>query len=212
MIDGLNVVFATRTPAQNSGQNTHEGGIAVMMTGVPVLGGSASRTTRRGARRSISCCSTTRRCWAGPTQMDKTPFGSLQLAADVRSDRDEVAPRTLSYRPPLSGSERHLARRGSPWHPTRSRSTSTSASSAAPIMTGIDPATDPGPEEVGARLHARRSRADADADSRRARRIGWRRTPPRSRSSRRASGRRTARRAGNGRLHEAGDAAQLRRE
>ncbi len=35
--------------------------------------------------------------------MDKTLFGSLQLAADVRSDRDEVAPRTLSYRPPLVG-------------------------------------------------------------------------------------------------------------
>ena len=36
----------------------------------------------------------------GPTQTSKTTFGSLQLAADVRSDRDEVAPRVLSYRPP----------------------------------------------------------------------------------------------------------------
>ena len=39
---------------------------------------------------------------------DTTPFGSLRLAADVRSDRDEVAPRTLSYRPTLSESDRHL--------------------------------------------------------------------------------------------------------
>ncbi len=38
MVDGLNLVFATRDGAQNSGQNTHEGGLAVMMTGVPVLG------------------------------------------------------------------------------------------------------------------------------------------------------------------------------
>ena len=34
----------------------------------------------------------------GPTQTNKTMFGSLQLAADVRSDRDEVAPRVLSYK------------------------------------------------------------------------------------------------------------------
>jgi hypothetical protein len=38
MVDGLNMVFATKDSNANSGQNTHEGGMAVMMTGVPVLG------------------------------------------------------------------------------------------------------------------------------------------------------------------------------
>src|SRR5262249_11197294 len=38
----------------------------------------------------------------GPGKANATSFGSLQLAADVRSDRDEKAPRVLSYLPPLA--------------------------------------------------------------------------------------------------------------
>jgi len=39
----------------------------------------------------------------GPSFPSPTPFGSLQLGADDRSDRDEVAPRVLSYLAPKSG-------------------------------------------------------------------------------------------------------------
>jgi len=39
MVDGLNLITATKsTTTSNSGQNTHEGGIVAMMTGVPTLG------------------------------------------------------------------------------------------------------------------------------------------------------------------------------
>jgi hypothetical protein len=37
-------------------------------------------------------------------------FGSLQLAADIRSDRDEIAPRVLSYLPPTANPDVNLAR------------------------------------------------------------------------------------------------------
>lgn len=103
MIDGLNVVFATRDANANSGQNTHEGGIAVMMTGVPVLGRIGQQDHAAGGASIDQLLLDHSPVLGGPAQKDKTPFGSLQLAADVRSDRDEVAPRTLSYRPPLTG-------------------------------------------------------------------------------------------------------------
>ncbi|HET6149631.1 MAG TPA: DUF1552 domain-containing protein [Polyangia bacterium] len=103
MIDGLNVVFATRNPNMNSGQNTHEGGIAVMMTGVPVLGRIGQQDHAAGGASIDQLLLDNSPGLGGPAQMNKTSFGSLQLAADVRSDRDEVAPRTLSYRPPLVG-------------------------------------------------------------------------------------------------------------
>ena len=46
----------------------------------------------------------------GPTQTNKTMFGSLQLAADIRSDRDEVAPRVMSYKAPIAGNGHHARR------------------------------------------------------------------------------------------------------
>jgi hypothetical protein len=103
MIDGLNLVFATRSSTGNSGQNTHEGGMAVMMTGVPVLGRIGQQDHAAGGASIDQLLLDNSPVLGGPAVMDKTPFGSLQLAADVRSDRDEVAPRTLSYRPPLAG-------------------------------------------------------------------------------------------------------------
>ena len=103
MIDGLNVVFATRSSTGNSGQNTHEGGIAVMMTGVPVLGRIGQQDHAAGGASIDQLLLDNSPVLGGPALMDKTLFGSLQLAADVRSDRDEVSPRTLSYRPPLAG-------------------------------------------------------------------------------------------------------------
>jgi len=51
----------------------------------------------------------------------KTPFGHLALAADIRSDRDEVAPRVLSYNAPVTASDISLARQ--PIYPEPNRST-----------------------------------------------------------------------------------------
>jgi len=103
MIDGLNVVFGTRDSSANSGQNTHEGGMAVIMTGVPVLGRIGQQDHAAGGASIDQLLLDNSPLLGGPTQKDATPFGSLRLAADVRSDRDEVAPRTLSYRPVLAG-------------------------------------------------------------------------------------------------------------
>ena len=103
MIDGLNVVFATRDANANSGQNTHEGGMAVIMTGVPVLGRIGTQDHAAGGASIDQLLLDNSPALGGTGRTDATPFGSLQLAADVRSDRDEVAPRTLSYRPVLAG-------------------------------------------------------------------------------------------------------------
>jgi Protein of unknown function (DUF1552) len=102
MVDGVNIVAATNHPSgtdadnNSGGQNTHEGGMVAMMTGVPTIGMVGQQD----------------HCAGGPS-IDQillqqspglgTSFGSLQLAADVRSDRDEKAPRVLSYLAPQSG-------------------------------------------------------------------------------------------------------------
>lgn len=103
MVDGLNVVFATRDANANSGQNTHEGGIATIMTGVPVLGRVGQQDHVAGGASIDQLLLNSSPLLGGPGQKDATPFGSLRLAADVRSDRDEVSPRTLSYGPTMAG-------------------------------------------------------------------------------------------------------------
>jgi hypothetical protein len=107
MIDGLNLV----TP---SGQDTHEGGFVAMMTGCNALG-KVANTQQDWAAGAPSIDqllldkSPVLGGMGSPMAM-RTPFGSLQLAADVRSDRDEVAPRVLSYRPPIAGTDIGLRR------------------------------------------------------------------------------------------------------
>jgi hypothetical protein len=103
MIDGLNLVFATRDASANTGQNTHEGGLAMGMTGVPVLGRIGQQDHVAGGASIDQLLLDNSPVLGGPAQTDRTRFGSLQLAADVRSDRDEVAPRTLAYRPVVAG-------------------------------------------------------------------------------------------------------------
>jgi hypothetical protein len=99
MVDGLNLV----TP---SGQNTHEGGMVAMMTGVNALGKASTQQDWAAGGASIDqLLLNNSPMLGGPTQTNKTMFGSLQLAADVRSDRDEVAPRVLSYKAPIAGSD-----------------------------------------------------------------------------------------------------------
>jgi len=105
MIDGLNIVT-------NSGQNTHEGGVVAMMTGVNALGKIGQQDWSAGGASIDQLLLAQSPTLGGPTQTNKTMFGSLQLAADVRSDRDEVAPRVLSYKAPIAGSD--IAQRRQP--------------------------------------------------------------------------------------------------
>jgi hypothetical protein len=108
MIDGLNLVTS-------SGQNTHEGGMVAMMTGVNALGkGSTQQDWAAGGPSIDQLLLAQSPMLGGPTQTNKTMFGSLQLAADVRSDRDEIAPRVMSYKPPIAGSD--VLQRRQPLH------------------------------------------------------------------------------------------------
>jgi hypothetical protein len=139
MVDGLNMVFATRNASQNSGQNTHEGGIAVMMTGVPVLGRIGQQDHAAGGASIDQILLDNSPVLGGPKQTTKTPFGSLQLAADVRSDRDEVAPRVLSYRPPLSG-QSDISKARQPMYPETQPLNIYKSIFGGAVMTGINPA------------------------------------------------------------------------
>ena len=141
MIDGLNVVFATRDPNGNSGQNTHEGGMAVIMTGVPVLGKIGREDHAAGGASIDQLLLNNSPLLGGPTRSDATPFQSLQLAADVRSDRDEVAPRTLSYRAPLTN-QSDIGKARQPMAPdTQALNVYKRVFGGTVIPTGTDPAT-----------------------------------------------------------------------
>ena len=108
MVDGLNLVTS-------SGQNTHEGGMVAMMTGVNALGkGSTQQDWAAGGASIDQLLLANSPMLGGPTQANKTMFGSLQLAADVRSDRDEIAPRVMSYKAPIAGSD--VLQRRQPLH------------------------------------------------------------------------------------------------
>jgi hypothetical protein len=102
MVDGVNIITASSQAGSDGGQNTHEGGIVAMMTGVPTLGKIGQQDHSAGGPSIDQILLGQSPMLGGPTQAKPTTFGSLQLAADVRSDRDEVAPRVLSYLPPLA--------------------------------------------------------------------------------------------------------------
>jgi hypothetical protein len=103
MVDGLNLVAVAGGTATNSGQNTPEGGMVALMTGVPTLGYVGQQDHCAGGP-SIDQLLLQRSPVLGGLNFSKpTLFGSLQMAADVRSDRDEIAPRVLSYLPPAIG-------------------------------------------------------------------------------------------------------------
>ena len=139
MIDGLNMVFATKNSSQNSGQNTHEGGMVVMMTGVPALGRIGQQDHAAGGASIDQLLLDNSPVLGGPTQTTKTPFGSLQLAADVRSDRDEVAPRVLSYRPPLAG-QSDISKARQPLYPETQPLNVYKRIFGGALPTGTDPA------------------------------------------------------------------------
>ena len=95
--------------------------MVALMTGVNALGkGSTQQDWAAGGPSIDQLLLANSPMLGGPTQTNKTMFGSLQLAADTRSDRDEVSPRVMSYRPPIAGSD-VAAARGSRFTPRRSR-------------------------------------------------------------------------------------------
>ncbi len=101
MIDGLNIVAATRVAGGPTGDKSHEGGMVALMTGQPTLGQIGQQDHAAGGRSIDQLFLDESPVLGGRGSQGKTPFGSLQLAADVRSDRDEVASRVMSYRDPL---------------------------------------------------------------------------------------------------------------
>jgi Protein of unknown function (DUF1552) len=102
MIDGINLVFASRTGGY-AGLNTSEGGMVALMTGQPTLGQYQVQDHCAGGRSIDQIFLDASPMLGGPGSAIRTRVASLQLAADIRSDRDEIAPRVLSYRDPLPG-------------------------------------------------------------------------------------------------------------
>ena len=100
MIDGLNLVTASKQAGNSGGSNTHEGGMVGLMTGQPTLGQVGQQDHCAGGPSIDQIFLAQSPVLGGAASATKTPFGSLQLAADVRSDRDEIAPRVMSYLAP----------------------------------------------------------------------------------------------------------------
>lgn len=112
MIDGLNLVTASKMTGNSGGQDTHEGGMVAMMTGVPTLGvhGQQDHCAGGPSIDQLLLAQSAVLGGAGAPMDQRTPFAHLALAADIRSDRDEVAPRVLSYKAPVTASDIALAR------------------------------------------------------------------------------------------------------
>jgi hypothetical protein len=112
MVDGLNLICASEQAGNGGGQNTSEGGVVEMMTGVPTLGriGQQDHCAGGPSIDQILLARSPILGGAGAPFGSRTPFGSLQLAADIRSSRDEISPRVLSYLPPTADPDISLAR------------------------------------------------------------------------------------------------------
>lgn len=103
MIDGLNIVAATKVAGGPNGDKSHEGGMVALMTGQPTLGRIGQQDHVASGASIDQILLDKSAVLGGAAASTKTPFGSLSLAADIRADRDEVSPRVLSYRPAVSG-------------------------------------------------------------------------------------------------------------
>ncbi len=115
LIDGVNIAYATTAIGSgDGGSSTVEAGTVELMTGAPSLGKIGQQDWCAGAKSidQVFLDASPVLGGAGAPMSNRTPFGSLQLAADIRSHRDEVAPRVLSYRPPdLSADSINLQRK-----------------------------------------------------------------------------------------------------
>jgi hypothetical protein len=103
LIDGLNIVCATRAATGDGGAASAEGGMVALMTGQPTLGKVGQQDHCAGGASIDQILLARSPVLGGPASASKTSFASLQLAADIRADRDEVAPRVLSYLDPFPG-------------------------------------------------------------------------------------------------------------
>ena len=112
LIDGLNLV-CTGPAGAYGGQNSSEGGMVALMTGVPTLGYIGQQDHCAGGPSIDQLLLDQSPLLGGALSPSatRTAFGSLQLAADVRSLRNEVAPRIMSYRPPGTSADPSVARR-----------------------------------------------------------------------------------------------------
>jgi len=140
MIDGLNIVTASRMAGNLGGPSTHEGGMVAMMTGVPTLGqiGQQDHCAGGPSIDQLLLARSPTLGGAGAPANQRTMFGSLQLAADIRSDRDEIAPRVLSYLAPTANSDINLARQ--PLYAETQPMTTFSRIFGGSLPTGSDPA------------------------------------------------------------------------
>ena len=71
--------------------------MVALMTGQPALGKIGQQDWCAGGASIDQILLARSPLLGGPASPADTAFGSLQLAADIRADRDEVAPRVLSY-------------------------------------------------------------------------------------------------------------------
>ncbi|HEX3695538.1 MAG TPA: DUF1552 domain-containing protein [Polyangia bacterium] len=97
MVDGVNIVTAGGGNDSSGGSGTHEGGTVAVMTGVPTIGIVGPGDHCAGGPSIDQILLDKSAVLGGPKFANPTPFGSLQLGGDIRSDRDDVAPRVLSY-------------------------------------------------------------------------------------------------------------------
>jgi hypothetical protein len=100
LIDGLRIVCAGKNGG-TPGINTHEGGLVALMTGQQNLGQIGMQDHVAGGASIDQIFLARSPVLGGPMSGKPTSFSSLQLAADIRSDRDEIAPRVLSYLDPI---------------------------------------------------------------------------------------------------------------
>ena len=85
--------------------------MVALMTGVPTIGSVGQQDHCAGGPSIDQLFLQSSPTLGGPSFGSPTPFGSLQLAADIRSDRDEISPRVLSYLAPKTGvTDPNLAR------------------------------------------------------------------------------------------------------
>lgn len=97
VIDGVTLPVAAK-----DGLGSHEGGMAALMTGQTTFGIKPDTVSDYIAQGP----SIDQLFLKQSSLLGGTPFGSLELAADNRSDRDEIATRVMSYETPSQAGER----------------------------------------------------------------------------------------------------------
>jgi hypothetical protein len=100
LIDGVNIATATAAGG-DGGTGSAEGDLVALMTGQAALGKVGQQDWCAGGASIDQILLARSPLLGGPASAVHTAFGSLQLAADIRADRDEVAPRVMSYLDPL---------------------------------------------------------------------------------------------------------------